>query len=147
MRQKTKLGFAILAAAAALGFAGPAFAQDTGATATASAPADHSWGQLGNAYAGAAFTYEHMESSSPSEWRGFAVDFNQPLRTGLDFNLGYDWAQSENYLLRLTQHELNAGLTAYVLENLPAGTTYFAIAAYNSAGVESSLSGIGSKTI
>jgi hypothetical protein len=41
----------------------------------------------------------------------------------------------------------NAGLTAYVLENLPAGTTYFAVVAINSAGVESALSGVGSKTI
>ena len=41
----------------------------------------------------------------------------------------------------------NAGLTAYVLENLPAGTTYFAVAAINSAGVESAVSSLGSKTI
>ncbi len=41
----------------------------------------------------------------------------------------------------------NAGLTAYVLENLPRGTTYFAIAAYNASGAESALSGVGSKTI
>jgi hypothetical protein len=41
----------------------------------------------------------------------------------------------------------NAGLTSYVLENLPQGTTYFAVAAYNAAGAESALSGVGSKTI
>jgi hypothetical protein len=32
----------------------------------------------------------------------------------------------------------NPGLTTYVVENLTAGTYYFAVAAYNSAGVESS---------
>ena len=41
----------------------------------------------------------------------------------------------------------NPGLNTYVVSNLGAGTTYFAIAAYTSAGVESALSGIGSKTI
>jgi hypothetical protein len=35
----------------------------------------------------------------------------------------------------------NAGLTTYVVQNMPAGTYYFAITAYNGAGQESSLSG------
>jgi Putative Ig domain len=35
----------------------------------------------------------------------------------------------------------NAGLTTYVVQNLPAGTYYFAITAYNGTGSESSLSG------
>jgi hypothetical protein len=35
----------------------------------------------------------------------------------------------------------NAGLTRYVVDNLPSGTYYFAITAYNSQGVESPLSG------
>jgi len=35
----------------------------------------------------------------------------------------------------------NAGLTRYVVDNLSSGTYYFAITAYNSQGVESSLSG------
>jgi fibronectin type III domain protein len=35
----------------------------------------------------------------------------------------------------------NPGLTTYVVQNLPAGTYFFAISAYNSRGSESSLSG------
>lgn len=35
----------------------------------------------------------------------------------------------------------NAGLTTYVVDNLAAGTYYFAVTAYNSAGGESALSG------
>lgn len=35
----------------------------------------------------------------------------------------------------------NAGLTTYVVQNLPTGTYYFAVTAYNSSGKESSLSG------
>lgn len=41
----------------------------------------------------------------------------------------------------------NPGLTTYVVSNLGPGTTYFAIAAYTSAGVESQQSAVGSKTI
>jgi Putative Ig domain len=35
----------------------------------------------------------------------------------------------------------NAGLTTYVVQNLPTGTYYFAVTAYNTSGKESSLSG------
>ncbi len=41
----------------------------------------------------------------------------------------------------------NAGLTSYVVSNLTSGTYYFAITAYNSAGAESAMSNVGSKTI
>jgi hypothetical protein len=41
----------------------------------------------------------------------------------------------------------NPGLTTYVIENLTAGTYYFAVTAYNSAGVESSLSSEVSTTV
>lgn len=41
----------------------------------------------------------------------------------------------------------NPGLTSYVIENLAAGTYYFGVIAYNSAGQTSSLSGVVSKTI
>jgi hypothetical protein len=34
----------------------------------------------------------------------------------------------------------NAGLTRYVVDNLPSGTYYFAITAYNASGTESALS-------
>jgi hypothetical protein len=36
----------------------------------------------------------------------------------------------------------NAGVTNYVVENLSAGTWYFAVTSYSSAGVESALSGV-----
>jgi hypothetical protein len=40
-----------------------------------------------------------------------------------------------------------AQTTTYEVENLPAGTYYFAVAAYNTSGVESAQSNVGSKTI
>ena len=41
----------------------------------------------------------------------------------------------------------NAGLTTYVVRDLAPGTWYFAVTAYNSAGVESALSNIASKVV
>jgi opacity protein-like surface antigen len=110
MKQKTKLGFFLLAAATALGLAAPAFAQDAG---MATVPQSQNWGQLGSGYSGAAFTYDHRESSTPSEWRGFALDFNQPLQAGLDFNFAYNWQQADNYYVRLREQDLVGGVTAF----------------------------------
>jgi Fibronectin type III domain len=41
----------------------------------------------------------------------------------------------------------NPGLTSYVIENLSAGTYYFGVTAYNSAGATSAVSNVVSKTI
>ncbi len=41
----------------------------------------------------------------------------------------------------------NPSISTYILENLSAGSWYFAVIAINSAGVESSLSNVASKTI
>jgi hypothetical protein len=41
----------------------------------------------------------------------------------------------------------NPGLTSYVVENLAAGTYYFGVTAYNSAGQTSSVSNVASKTV
>ena len=41
----------------------------------------------------------------------------------------------------------NPGITLYVVESLASGTHYFAISAYNTAGVEGERSAIGSKSI
>ena len=41
----------------------------------------------------------------------------------------------------------NPGLATYTMQNLPAGTWYFAVTSYSSAGVESARSGVVSTTI
>ena len=41
----------------------------------------------------------------------------------------------------------NPGLTAYVIDGLPQGSYTFAVSAYNSAGIESALSNVVSKTV
>ncbi len=49
--------------------------------------------------------------------------------------------------LSTTVKVTNAGLTSYVVENIPAGTYYFGVEAYNSAGETSSVSNVASKKI
>lgn len=58
--------------------------------------------------------------------------------TGLaGYNIYYGTAsQSYSQSIKLT----NPGLTTYVVENLPAGTYYFSIAAYDATGAQSSFS-------
>ena len=41
----------------------------------------------------------------------------------------------------------NPGISTYVVDNLPSGTWYFAVSAYNSAGIEGDRSTVGSKAI
>ena len=64
-------------------------------------------------------------------------------------NLGgyviYYGTASKNYTSTITL--TNPGLTLYVIENLPAGTYYFAMTAKTTSGVESSLSAEASTTI
>ena len=41
----------------------------------------------------------------------------------------------------------NPGLTSYTVDNLSQGTWYFAVVAVNTAGIESDLSNVATKTI
>ena len=41
----------------------------------------------------------------------------------------------------------NPGLSSYVVQNLVPGTYYFGVKAVNSAGAESAMSNVGTKTI
>lgn len=49
--------------------------------------------------------------------------------------------------LSTTVKVANAGLTSFVVENLAAGTYYFGVTAYNSAGETSTVSNVASKTV
>ncbi len=61
---------------------------------------------------------------------------------------GYNiyYGTSPNALTQKVQ-VTNIGVTNYVVSGLTSGTWYFAVTAYSSAGVESSLSNVASKTI
>lgn len=60
------------------------------------------------------------------------------------YNIHYGTA-SHNYTQTISV--TNPGLASYVVENLTAGTYYFAVAAVNSAGTESPLSSEVSTTV
>src|SRR5581483_9286649 len=67
-----------------------------------------------------------------------------PLKDLAGFKVYYGTsASSLTQVVQLT----NSTLLTYVITNLPAGTWYFGVKSYTSAGTESSISNIGSKTI
>jgi hypothetical protein len=61
---------------------------------------------------------------------------------------GYEilYGQDENSLSNSVSLD-NPSLSTFMVENLTAGTWYFAVTAVNSNGVRSNLSNVGSKTI
>jgi Putative Ig domain len=61
-----------------------------------------------------------------------------PLSNLKGYNVHYG-TQSQTYSNVI--NVANPGLTDYVVQNLAAGTYYFSVAAYNTAGTESALSG------
>ncbi len=120
MIQKTKLTYLISAAAASLGLALAASAQSADVAApTVSGP---HWGLLGTGYSSVSFRYTDLDNGPPSAMRGVDVTFNQALHDGLDFNLGYSWGRASTATTRLTDQDLNAGVTVY--SRLDWGTPY-----------------------
>jgi len=60
------------------------------------------------------------------------------------YNIHYGTSSTAlNQTIQVTQ----AGLTSYTLTNLTSGTWYFGVSAYSSAGVESGMSNLASKTV
>lgn len=87
-------------------------------------------------------------SSSPTVTLSWQVPTERadgtPLTNLAGYNIHYGPA-SENYTNTIKVS--NAGLTAYVVDNLAAGTYYFSISAYDSTGLESALSGEASAVV
>jgi Putative Ig domain len=67
---------------------------------------------------------ENSDGSTLSDLTGYKVHYGSASKSYSD-----------------TIQVANAGLTTYVVQNLAAGTYYFAVTAYNATGKESSLSG------
>ena len=83
--------------------------------------------------------------SATLSWDAPTTDTNgSPLTNLAGYRIYYGESQTT---LNETVNLSGTGLQTYVIENLESGTWYFAIKAVNSAGVESSLSNIVSKTI
>jgi fibronectin type III domain protein len=83
--------------------------------------------------------------SATLSWDAPTTDTNgQPLTNLAGYRIYYGQSQTT---LSQTVNLSGTGLQTYVIDNLPQGAWYFAIKAVNSAGVESSLSNVVSKTI
>ena len=83
--------------------------------------------------------------SATVNWAPPTQNTNGSALTNLaGYTINYGTSASQ---LTSTVKVANAGLTSYVIENLPAGTYYFGVEAYNSAGQTSSVSNVVSKTI
>ncbi|MES1194635.1 MAG: hypothetical protein ABUL65_01990 [Opitutus sp.] len=113
MKQNTTLKYLFLSAAAALALAVSARA-DTPLEATpleATTPIHQ--GLLGQQYASLTYSYINLDRS-PVNADNFEFAVNQPLNTGLDAVLAYDWTQSHLFAgSRLNTQDLTAGLRAF----------------------------------
>ena len=77
-------------------------------------------------------------------WRPPTQNTDGTALTDLDGYTLHWGKQSGNYTNSV---DIGAGATNYVVENLSAGTWYFAMRAYNTQGVESDYSGEATVTI
>lgn len=83
--------------------------------------------------------------SATLSWDAPTSDTNgQPLTNLAGYRIYYGESQTA---LNETVNLSGTGLQTYVIDNLQAGTWYFAVKAVNNLGVESALSNIVSKTI
>ena len=102
-------------------------------------------GSGGTSGGGSGGTTTPTTGSATINWVPPTQNTNGSALTNLaGYNISYGTSASQ---LTSTVKVTNAGLTSYVIENLPAGTYYFGVEAYNSAGQTSSVSNIASKTI
>ena len=96
----------LLAAAATLGFAAAASAQDP-------VPASGNMGLLGQTYAGLNYSYINFDDA-PVNGQNFGFEYNQALNAGLDGVLTYDWTQSNLFAGdRAKQQTLGGALRAF----------------------------------
>lgn len=110
-------------------------------TVTGTAASSGSGGTSG----GSGGTTTATTGSATVNWHPPTANTNGTVITNL---AGYviEYGNSASNLSK-TVKLTNPGLTSYMLENLAAGTYYFAVTAYNSAGETSSVSNVASKTI
>ena len=115
MKQNTNIKTLIFAAAVSLGAVSVAPAQSAPAMAPAPSPAptEPLGGLLGSRYTEIGYNYIDLTGPGPKDANGFAVAFNQPLRSNLDLTLDYDWARTHYAGDHFTQQDAEIGATAY----------------------------------
>jgi len=113
MTKKITIRTLLLAAAAASGLATAGFAQTAGSAPTAGADAGK--GLLGQSYVGLDYSYTVLHSSPVPNIQGLSFEYNQPLNTGFDLNLGMADAWSSRYFgTRARQRSIDATAVAFM---------------------------------
>lgn len=116
MNKKTTIKSLLLIAAASLGAASMSLAQNASGDAQISTTSTLSerYGQLGSRYTGVDYGYTNLDDSVFDDLDGFGLRYNQPLGPGIDFGLGYEWAESDRVGgLRAKASEATASVTWY----------------------------------
>jgi len=115
MTKKIKIKLFMLSAIASLSVAGSALAQTSGSIKS-SAPkvTDPSYGLLGANYVGVDFSYVHVKDSVLDNVNGFSWRYNQVMKQGFDYSLGFGYGRSNEVASwRATQKGVTASVTAY----------------------------------
>ena len=107
----------LVAAAASLGLAVSATAQSANVAVPNPGAAPAGQGLLGSAYVGFAGNYADLNGGPPSVARGFAFYYNQPLATGLDLTVDYNWMRAKAFGLKATEQRTDAILTGFVKQD------------------------------
>jgi hypothetical protein len=103
MTKKTNIKTLLLVAVAAFGLTVSANAQSAGT------------GLLGQSYVGLDYSYSHLHSTPVSNVQGFSFEYNQPLNTGFDLNLGMDDDWSSRFAgTRARQQDIGAQAIAFI---------------------------------
>jgi hypothetical protein len=146
----------ILLGSTALALAGCGGGGDSGisSAATSSATTPTTVADTGSTSGGGSSSGSTTPATPPASSSNTSVAFSwmpptennngSPLTNLAGYKIHYGTA-SQDYTQVVALN--NPSLNRYVLDSLPSGTYYFAITAYNSAGVESTLSGEVSATL
>jgi len=114
MIKKTNIKNLLFVSVAAFGFAASSFAQSTGASIPATG-GDIGKGLLGQSYVGVDYGYTQLHSTPVSDFQGVNFEYNQPLNTGFDLNLGMSDSWSSRFSgTRSWQKDVGATAIAFM---------------------------------
>lgn len=114
MTKKITIKSLLVIAAASLG----AIVGHAQTSADGSTRMQERYGQLGSRHLGVDYGYAHLDDTAFDDLNGFGLRYNQPVGAGIDFSLGYDWAESNLVAgSRAKAEEATASLTWYTEAN------------------------------
>lgn len=110
MTKKITIRTLLLAVAAAFGFAASSSAQSHQAQSS-----DVGQGLLGQSYVGLDYGYMRLHSTPVSDLQGLSFEYNQPLNSGFDLNIGMSDAWSSQFWgTRERQKTVDASAVAFM---------------------------------